>query len=158
MLAESQSPVKPHPHYIRPVSRLKNWSTIALVVCSNSFGNMCLAIGTKQLPPFDAGAMSPYFAAAGSNVWMWAGIVLLSIWMYAQLAMFSWSDLSYVVPVTASGYVLTAILGEFVLDESVSAIRWFGILLISFGVVAVSATAPRTDRGRRQEGKEDGRR
>lgn len=118
---------------------------------------MCLAIGTKQLPPFDAAAMSPYFAAAGSNGWMWAGIVLLSIWMYAQLAMFSWSDLSYVVPVTASGYVLTSLLGEFVLDESVSAIRWLGILLISFGVIAVSATAPRTDRGQQQDHREDAR-
>jgi drug/metabolite transporter (DMT)-like permease len=45
---------------------------------------------------------------------------------------------------TASGYVLTAILGQVFLNEGVSFIRWAGIALISFGVVLVAETGPRT--------------
>jgi uncharacterized membrane protein len=58
--------------------------------------------------------------------------------------MFTWSDLSYVVPMTASGYILTAILGQVFLNEGVSLIHWAGIGLISFGVVLVAETGPRT--------------
>jgi uncharacterized membrane protein len=131
-------------HYIHPVSRRKNRVMIAFIVVSNSIGNLLLAIGTKQLPAFDLGAVLPYTSTALVNGWIIAGIALLALWMYAQLTMLTWSDLSYVIPVTASGYILTAILGVLVLNEGVSLTRWIGIGLISLGVLLVSETAPRT--------------
>jgi drug/metabolite transporter (DMT)-like permease len=134
--------------YIRPVSRRQNRITIAFIVISNSIGNLLLAIGTKQLPAFDPGAMLPYTSMALVNGWIIAGVALLALWMYAQLTMLTWSDLSYVIPVTASGYILTAILGVLVLNEGVSLTRWFGIGLISLGVLLVSETAPKTSHKR----------
>jgi uncharacterized membrane protein len=58
--------------------------------------------------------------------------------------MFTWADLTYVLPVTASAYVLTAILSKFFLHEQISVSRWIGIVLISFGVLFVSGTPERT--------------
>lgn len=131
-------------HYIFPVSRLRNRTTIAFIVISNSVGNLLLAMGTRRLPAFDPAALVPYLGAALLNGWILAGIVVLALSMYAQLSMFTWSDLSYVVPMTASGYILTAILGQVFLSEGVSFVRWAGIGLISFGVVLVAETGPRT--------------
>jgi hypothetical protein len=42
--------------------------------------------------------------------------------------MFTWADLSYVPPMTASAYAFTAILGKFFLGEQISAERWAGTL------------------------------
>lgn len=131
-------------HYVRPVTQFRNWSTIAFIVVANSFGNLFLALGMKQLPAFAAGSALPYLAAFAGNPWIIAGVAVLAAWMYAQLSMLTWSDLSYVMPVTASGYVLTAFLSIYVLGESVSLRRWAGIALISFGVLLVAETAPKT--------------
>jgi drug/metabolite transporter (DMT)-like permease len=131
-------------HYIFPVSRLRNRTTIAFIVITNSVGNLLLALGTRRLPAFDPGALLPYLGVAMMDGWILAGVAVLAVSMYAQLSMFTWSDLSYVVPMTASGYVLTALLGQVFLNEVVSIVRWAGIGLISFGVVLVAETGPRT--------------
>jgi drug/metabolite transporter (DMT)-like permease len=60
------------------------------------------------------------------------------------MALLSWADLSYVMPVTAIGYVLTAFAGRFFLGEPVSFLRWTGIVLITSGVYLVGRTAPAT--------------
>jgi len=131
-------------HYIFPVSRLRNRATITFIVITNSVGNLLLALGTRKLPAFDPAALLPYFGVALLNGWILAGVAVLAVSMYAQLSMLTWSDLSYVVPMTASGYILTAILGQLFLSEGVSFVRWAGIALISFGVLLVAETGPRT--------------
>src|SRR5690349_25097605 len=73
------------------------------------------------------------------------GVGLLILWMLSRMALLSWADLSYVLPVTSIGYVLVAIVGRMLLNEQISNKRWFGIVLIMAGVALVSgATAPRT--------------
>src|SRR5690348_17482565 len=96
----------------------------------------------KDMPDFKPESLSGYASAFLTDPWILGGIALLVVWMVAQLSMFTWADLTYVLPVTAGGYVLTAILGKFFLGETVSIARWLGIALISFGVVLVSETPP----------------
>ena len=128
-------------HAVR--SRRKNRIFIALVVVSNAFGNLLLGTGVKELPGFQFSSAFSYAVSLFTNLWILAGIALLMIWMFAQLTMFTWADLSYVLPVTASGYILTAVLSKFLLNENISAARWVGIVLISLGVVFVADTPPR---------------
>jgi drug/metabolite transporter (DMT)-like permease len=125
-------------------SKLKNRIFITLLVVSNTLGNLFLGLGMKGMPDFESVSILSYTRAFLSNAWILGGIGLLIIWMLAQLSMFSWADLSYVLPVTASAYVFTAVLGKFFLDESISIARWAGIVLISLGVVLVSETPPWT--------------
>jgi drug/metabolite transporter (DMT)-like permease len=121
---------------------VKNTVAITVVVLSNSFGNLLLAMGTNNLPQFQLGSLLSYVAAMLLDPWLVAGTVLMIVFMISQLALFSWADLSYVVPITGSSYVITAILSIVVLHESIAVTRWAGIVLISFGVVLVSETPP----------------
>jgi uncharacterized membrane protein len=132
-----------------PKSQLKNRIFIAIVVLTNAAGNVLLAVGMKQMPDFDNVSVMGYTASLFTNLWVLSGIALLIVWMVAQLSMFSWADLTYVLPVTAAGYIVTAILGKFFLGETVSIMRWAGIVVISFGVVLVSETPPHEPRGDR---------
>lgn len=70
-------------------------------------------------------------------VWVAIGFMLtfLVFWMVAL----SWSDLTFVMPLTALTYVLNAILVGPFLGETVSPIRWLGTLLIAGGVALVGA-------------------
>ena len=73
------------------------------------------------------------------------GVLLLILWLAARMALLSWADLSYIVPVTSIGYVLVAIVGRLLLNEQISNKRWLGIALIMAGVALVSGgTAPHT--------------
>ena len=72
--------------------------------------------------------------AAVFTPWIAAGIALLICFFACYLTALSWADLSYVLPTTAFGYVLIALLGQFWLHEQISPYRWAGILLITLGV------------------------
>ena len=117
---------------------------ILLVVLSNTFGNFLLADGMNQMPNFSTTSFLSYTTALLSNPYFLSGVALLAVWMGAQLTMFTWADLSYVLPVTASGYVLTALLSKYLLHEYISIGRWAGILLITFGSMLVYNTPTRT--------------
>jgi len=69
---------------------------------------------------------------------------LLVVWLLSRMTLLGWADLSYVLPVTAIGYVLTAILGKYFFGEQISWQRWMGTLLIMAGIVFVGMTTPNT--------------
>jgi drug/metabolite transporter (DMT)-like permease len=56
----------------------------------------------------------------------------------------SWSDLTFVMPLTALTYVLNAILVGPVLGEVVSPTRWLGTILITLGVALVTLETQET--------------
>jgi drug/metabolite transporter (DMT)-like permease len=106
---------------------------LALIVLGSTFGDVYLAKGMKQI-----GEMSVHrwreLLFAPFNPWVALGIVLLMIFYISYLASLSWADLSYIMPATTFGYVLTALMAHFMLHEHVSLTRWIGIIMISFGV------------------------
>jgi drug/metabolite transporter (DMT)-like permease len=117
----------------------------ALVVVSNVAGNSALTHGMHQLG--DIGYSPLALIGALFHPWVALGVALLILWTLSHMALLSWADLSYVLPVTAIGYILTALSGRFVLGETVSPARWAGILLITAGVTLVGATDPSTTTG-----------
>jgi drug/metabolite transporter (DMT)-like permease len=125
---------------------LKNGIFIVLAVLSNSIGNVFLAIGMKHMPDFHASSTLIYAASLLTNGWIVIGTALLVIWMVAQLSMLTWADLTYVLPVTAAVYVVTALLSRFFLDEHVSSIRWAGVVVISCAVLLVVESSPRAQK------------
>jgi drug/metabolite transporter (DMT)-like permease len=121
---------------------VKNTAAITVVVLSNSFGNLLLAIGTSEMPQFELISLPSYLLAMLTDPWLVLGTLLMIVFMISQLSLFSWADLSYVVPITATSYVITAVLSLVFLHETIAFTRWAGIVLISFGVVLVSETPP----------------
>jgi drug/metabolite transporter (DMT)-like permease len=69
-------------------------------------------------------------------------VSLLIVWLISQMTLLSWADLSFVMPVTSIGYVLSALMGRVFLHEQVSWRRWAGIGIIMLGVILVSRTHP----------------
>jgi drug/metabolite transporter (DMT)-like permease len=121
--------------------RIKTWICAILVVFSNVFGNYFLKLGM----PAELATPLAYIAVL-FRPWVALGVALLVLWMLSRMALLSWADLSYVLPVTSIGYVLVAIVGRVLLHEQITSRRWAGILLIMSGVALVSGGAPQTAR------------
>jgi uncharacterized membrane protein len=118
----------------QPLQR-KTWLFVVMVVLSNTLGNFLLGIGVKQ--------PSASLLASLLNPWVIAGIGLLIFWTLARMALLSWADLSYVLPVTSIGFVLNALLARLFLHETLSWERWTGTLLITAGTVLTGLGRPR---------------
>jgi drug/metabolite transporter (DMT)-like permease len=128
--------------------RAKNAVFVLLIVSGNAVGNLLLAMGMNYMPDFMSSAVGSYAVSLLTNPHVILGTILLTVALIAQLTFYTWADLTYILPVTASGYVLVAILGKYVLNERISPERWAGIALISLGVMFVSDT-PFTTKGSR---------
>jgi len=68
----------------------------------------------------------------------------LIVWFLSRMALLSWADLSYVLPLTAVGYIATALIGRFILNEQITWLRWSGTLLIVAGTSLVGMTGSHT--------------
>jgi uncharacterized membrane protein len=112
-----------------------------IVVLSNVLGNLALSIGMKTAPV--AEGLLGYVRAFFSPIVL-AGVMLLILWMLSRMTLMSWADLSYILPITAIGYVLSAIVGKIFLAEHISTMRWAGTLFISAGIMIVGRTKAKT--------------
>jgi transporter family protein len=117
-----------------------------VVIAANVVGNVALSRGMHQVGRIVSASPLDY-ARAFANPWTVAGVLILTLWMITDLALLSRADLSFVLPVTASAYVLIAIAGHFLLHDHVSGMRWLGIFIISVGAVLVGETPARTTEG-----------
>lgn len=69
--------------------------------------------------------------------WVALGVVLLIFWLLSRMMFLSFADLSYMLPLTALGYVVNAVMGLVFLGEHITARRWGGTLLIVGGTLLV---------------------
>ena len=114
-----------------------------MAVLANSVGSVCLGKGMKNFLAPDASGARWLLQAAVQvvlNPWVVLGILLLVIFLAAYMAALSWADLSFVLPATAPGYILTAILSRIFLHEEISPLRWAGTVLIVVGTCLVART------------------
>src|SRR5438270_7659668 len=116
---------------------------VLLVIVTNVFGNVFLSRGMHQVGRIVSASPLDYLRAF-ANPWTILGICVLVVWMLTDLALLSRADLSFVLPVTASAYVLVAIGGHFILRDHISWVRWTGIALITLGVILAEETPDRT--------------
>ena len=109
------------------------YSLLALIVIGSTFGDVYLAKGMKQLGEMSVSRWRDLLFAP-LHPYVALGVVLLMMFYISYLASLSWADLSYIMPSTTLGYVLTALCAHFMLGEYISLTRWIGIGMISFGV------------------------
>jgi drug/metabolite transporter (DMT)-like permease len=120
------------------------WKTplFALVVIfTNAFGNFFIARGMRQLPPLGHPAD---LILAIFTPWVGLGIALLITWLLSRMMFLSFADLSYMLPLTSLGYVLSVVLGRFFLNEQITPQRWAGTVFIMIGTILVGAGNPDT--------------
>ncbi|MCU1337378.1 MAG: hypothetical protein JWO19_2959 [Bryobacterales bacterium] len=129
---------------MNPRLRWKTRAFAVIVILSNVLGNLFLTWGLRHgAEELTASPLS--FLRAIFNPWVSLGICLLITWLMSRMFLLSWADLSYVLPVTALGYVITALLSRLFLGEQVTAARWAGTLLIMAGVILVGLGNPHSE-------------
>ncbi len=124
-------------------SALKTWSVLLFFLALKAAGNSWMALGMKQVPERMSTNPALYLHAM-LNPFVAMGIVALILALLTRMALLSLADLSYVLPVTAIGYVIAVFLGKVFLHETVSAQRWMGTLLIFGGALLVGTTSRNT--------------
>jgi len=107
------------------------------IACCNGTGDVLLKRGMSDLGQIDLAHWTHIFAAF-INPWIIFGIFCLAGFFYSYLTALSWADLTFVLPASAFGYVVTAFLSRVFLHEAVSPWRWAGVLLITCGVGLVA--------------------
>ncbi len=118
---------------------------IALVVILKPFSNLLLAYGERHFSHVPLVNPLAYIASL-FDPFVAAGVLIQIWWMLSRMRLFSVADLTFVIPVTAVGYVLTSLLGKFFLHEVISPVRWTGIALVCVGSMLVAGTRRNTTR------------
>ena len=119
---------------------VKTYFMVALFLVLKSFGNSAMAWGMKRVPEQMSVNPALYFHAL-LNPFVAAGIMALILSLLTRMALLSLADLSFVLPVTAIGYVAAVFIGKMFLHETVSSQRWLGAMLIFAGAALVGSTA-----------------
>lgn len=114
-------------------------SLLILFLALRAFGNLSLAWGTKH-SSITLSTNPLAYVTAMLDPLTGAGIVMLIGAMLVRLALLSVADLSFVLPVTAVGYVVATFLGRVMLHEDVTPARWLGTVLIFAGAALVGSS------------------
>ncbi len=109
------------------------YAILVAVMLTASVGDTFLSHGMSQVGQVDIHHLGLLLVAM-KNLWVIAGILLLIGFFASYLTALSWADLTFLMPSTAFGYVIVALLGRFWLHEHLSVSRWLGILCIVCGV------------------------
>lgn len=117
---------------------------LVLVMLTASVGDSLLSRGMSQVGPVDLHHLGRLWHAL-FNGYIVLGIILLIGFFASYMTALSWADLSFVMPATAFGYVVVALLSHFWLGEQLSRTRWAGIGLIVCAVGFVANGKPRTE-------------
>lgn len=121
------------------------WLILTVVALCAPLGDTCLSRGMSRMPVLSLhhpGAL----VAAVFTPWIAGGIALLIGFFASYLTALSWADLTFVLPATAFGNVIVALLSKYWLHEPISLERWAGIALITVGVGFVAQGPARTER------------
>jgi uncharacterized membrane protein len=122
---------------------VKTYFLLAAFVVLRAFGNLSLAFGTKHFA--ESLALNPLsYLRAMLSPFVATGVAMLILAMLVRMAVLGLADLSFVLPLTAIGYVFAALLGRFILHEQISPQRWLGTALIFIGVAVVGSTPQNT--------------
>src|SRR5271154_7637687 len=120
------------------------------VVLTNVIGNLAMAWGMKHQNA-DLGLSPLAYIRLIFSPWVLLGTTLLIFWLLSRMTLLGWADLSYVLPVTSIGYVMSAILGKVFFGEQVTWQRWAGTAFIVAGIIFVGLTAANTTQPERAQ-------
>jgi drug/metabolite transporter (DMT)-like permease len=127
----------------QPGKVFRAYLLLAAFLALRAFGNLLLALGTRRLTGSLAGHPLSFLRAL-VDPFVALAIAMLIVALLVRLALLSVADLSFVLPMTAIGYAISAWFGKIFLHEVVSPQRWAGIGLILAGVAIVGTTSGKT--------------
>lgn len=116
---------------------------ILFAVLLNTAAQIILKIGMKSIGQFQFTSQNiiPILLKMTQNPYILGGIALYIFSLGAWLLTLSRVEVSLAYPLTSLGYVFTALVGYYVLQENMGLMRIAGILVIMIGVYLVTRSA-----------------
>lgn len=113
---------------------------IVFGVLLNAVAQLALKQGTRQIGYFafrlqNFGRVFPAFAF---NPYILLGLACYVVSVVVWLLVLSRVEVSFAYPFLSIGYIVTALAGWFLFNESVGTTRWAGIVVICLGVWLVT--------------------
>lgn len=125
---------------------MKTLIVLFIAILAQALGDVYITKGMKaigEINTFDLAELFHLGVHVFTSPLIWLGIAGLLTFFLLYLVALSWSDLSFVLPVTAFGYALNALMAWSLLGERISMARGVGTLVICLGVGVVSRTEQR---------------
>jgi uncharacterized membrane protein len=113
---------------------------LVLIVASGTGGELCVSRamrGMGEVHDFSPKAILKFVLHGLAQPWMWVGVLMMAIAFFSLLAILSFRDVSFVVPVSALSYAAGAFGARGFLGERISTSRWLGIAVVCIGVTIV---------------------
>jgi drug/metabolite transporter (DMT)-like permease len=114
---------------------------LIFALCVEAVGVVFLSKGLKQIGEVQsvtAREIGRIISRGAANPSVLLGVALEAAFFGALLYLLSQRDVSLIWPLTALGFLITALAAKLILKEEVSAVRWAGIFLIVIGAALVS--------------------
>jgi drug/metabolite transporter (DMT)-like permease len=130
-----------------PALHLKTYVFIFFIVLFAPLGNVLLGKGMKDIGSaknWSLAGFLPVLVRIFSSPYIWLGIGCLLAFFVSYMLVLTWADYSYVQPASSFSYAVVAILGYFLLGETINLLRCAGIAIICSGVFIVGKTHPRS--------------
>ena len=123
---------------------IKTIIVLFFAVLAGTGGDLLLSKGMRALNQemsIHWGNFIPFFVRTFQSGTVWLGIGSMTIFFFLYLVALSRAEVSFVLPLTAFSYVLTALFAKYYLHENVNWIRLAGTVLIFTGVVMVALSS-----------------
>jgi drug/metabolite transporter (DMT)-like permease len=119
---------------------MREFLILALLVVSGTGGELCVSHAMKKIGEvhdFRPLALIKFILRALRVGWMWLGVAMMALAFFSLLAMLSFENVSFVVPVTALSYAAGAVGAAIFLRERINTQRWVGVAIVCVGVTMV---------------------
>lgn len=127
--------------------RFKTYLLILMLIVFGPIGDLLMSKGMRAIGPVASWAPAALFHY-GYRVFtspiVWLGTLAMIGFFISYSLVLSWADYSYVQPASALSYGIVALLGRLVLAETITPLRWVGIVIVCVGVLVIGYTPPRT--------------
>ena len=123
---------------------LKTITFMVLAITAGAVGDIFLTLGMKSLGDLSVKSFWELLNVAGrvlTSPRLIIGTALQAVYFGLWLAVLSWEDLSVALPMQALNYLIVAFLSQWYLGESVTPMRWAGIVIICIGVALVTKSS-----------------
>jgi drug/metabolite transporter (DMT)-like permease len=110
------------------------------VIVAGTGGELCVSRAMKSIGEVHDFSPKSILSFLGQSLrlpWMWIGVALMTVGFFSLLAILSFQEVSFVVPVSALSYAAGAFGAKAFLGERISANRWMGIAVVCVGVTIV---------------------
>ena len=123
---------------------LKTLVVMFLAILAGAVGDIFLTLGMKSVGDLSTKGfreMIDLAFRAMTSPKLIIGTILQAVYFGLWLAVLSWEDLSVALPMQAMNYIIVALLSQWYLGESVTLMRWSGIVIICIGVGLVTRSS-----------------